>query len=30
MCSHKMNLADESELDKEVVAWPRKAYKKAG
>lgn len=28
MCSHKMNLTGEGELDKEVVEWLRKAYKK--
>lgn len=30
MCSHKINLADIKDIDKEVVQWIRTAYDKAG
>lgn len=30
MCSHKINLANEGELDQEVLAWIRKSYDSAG
>lgn len=30
MCSHKINLADESELDQEVLDWIKKSYDNAG
>jgi predicted transport protein len=30
MCSHKINLADIKEIDKEVIEWIKKAYENAG
>ncbi len=30
ICSHKINLADISEIDKEVIEWIKKAYEIAG
>ncbi|MBK7338730.1 MAG: DUF4287 domain-containing protein [Saprospirales bacterium] len=30
MCSHKINLADISDIDKEVIDWIKAAYEKAG
>ncbi len=30
MCSHKINLADIKDADKEVIAWLKKAYDSAG
>ncbi len=30
MCSHKINLADEKDADKEVIQWLKKAYEGAG
>jgi predicted transport protein len=30
MCSHKINLADEKDIDKEVIQWIKKAYDNAG
>ncbi len=30
MCSHKINLADIKDIDKEVIEWIRTAYDKAG
>ncbi|MCZ7603989.1 MAG: DUF4287 domain-containing protein [Melioribacteraceae bacterium] len=30
MCSHKINIADISEIDKEIIAWMKKAYDNAG
>jgi predicted transport protein len=30
MCSHKINLADEKDIDKEVIEWIKKAYENAG
>ncbi len=30
MCSHKINLASVSEIDKEVMEWIKKAYENAG
>lgn len=30
MCSHKINLADMKEIDKEVIDWIKLAYDQAG
>lgn len=30
MCSHKINIADVKEVDKEIVSWIKKAYDAAG
>ena len=30
MCSHKINITDKSEVDKEVIDWLKTAYDKAG
>lgn len=30
MCSHKINLADVSEIDREIIEWLKAAYKSAG
>jgi hypothetical protein len=30
ICSHKINLADFSEIDKEVIDWVRMAFDNAG
>lgn len=30
MCSHKINLASENEIDKEVIEWIKTAYENAG
>jgi hypothetical protein len=30
MCSHKINIADISEIDKEIIGWIKAAYDNAG
>ncbi|MDB5208700.1 MAG: Phosphoribosylformylglycinamidine synthase, partial [Flavisolibacter sp.] len=30
MCSHKINLADIKDIDKEVIEWLKAAYDNAG
>jgi hypothetical protein len=30
MCSHKIHLKDENDIDKQVINWIKKAYEAAG